>query len=487
MSSGVKYLIAGAAVVALLGGGVFAMKMTDPEKNAEENSETSSSESETLAPVYTGSSDDIVSIEVKNDAGGYTFTRKTKATGEAQAVFTVEGLDGIALDSNLVDGFAVQAKELVPNKIIAEKADDLSNFGLDKPKAEVTVTYDGDSAGKTVILVGNDTPGGDIYVKTKDSDTVYSVPSGFVKSYTYEKEYFISKTVLENPSEKEMPVVNSITIERPDLEKPIVLEYTGENKSGGTSATHVMTSPVKAYLDVSKSSDYTHGLFGLTADTVLSASPTEAELKVAGITEPTCTVTMKCDNGRTYVLKTGIPYAGAEGAESGYTGYFEGTNIIWKFSSAALPWVTVEPKDIMSSLVFGSYIYDLKSMEITAGGKTKKFEFTGNDADTYKVKLNGSDFDTERYKSFFQAVIKAPAEEICTSDEGIGELKASFKLTYNNGEPDETIEFYATDGNKMIIKKDGVTSFKCLASFAERSLLPNISALEGDTPFVTNW
>ncbi|MBP1592589.1 MAG: DUF4340 domain-containing protein, partial [Oscillospiraceae bacterium] len=300
MSSGVKYLIAGVAVVALLGGGVFAMKMTDPAKNSEEDSETSSSESETLAPVYTGSSDDIVSIEVKNDAGGYTFVRKTKATGEAQAVFTVEGLDGIKLDSNLVDGFAVQAKELVPEKIIAEKADDLSNFGLDKPKAEVTVTYDGDSAGKAVILVGNNTPGGDIYVKTKDADTVYSVSSGFVKSYTYEKEYFISKTVLENPSDKEMPVVNSITIERPNLEKPIVLEYTGENKSGGTSATHVMTSPVKAYLDVSKSADYTHGLFGLTADTVLSASPTEEELKVAGIAEPTCTVTMKCDDGKTY-------------------------------------------------------------------------------------------------------------------------------------------------------------------------------------------
>jgi hypothetical protein len=126
-------------------------------------------------------------------------------------------------------------------------------------------------------------------------------------------------------------------------------------------------------------------------------------------------------------------------------------------------------------------------MEVTAGGKTEKFEFTGSDADTYKVMLNGKDFDLERYKSFYQAVIKAPAEEICTSDEGIGELKASFKLTYNNGNPDETIEFYAAEGNRVIIKKDGVTCFKSLASFVERSLLPNIAAVEGDADFITIW
>ncbi|MBP1591436.1 MAG: hypothetical protein ILP22_05315, partial [Oscillospiraceae bacterium] len=97
-------------------------------------------------------------------------------------------------------------------------------------------------------------------------------------------------------------------------------------------------------------------------------------------------------------------------SEAGYTGYYEGSDVLWKFSESSVPWVTMQPGDITSSLVFGSYIYDLKSMEITAGGKTEKFEFTGNDADTYKVMLNGKDFDTERYKSFYQAVINAPAE-----------------------------------------------------------------------------
>ena len=141
----------------------------------------------------------------------------------------------------------------------------------------------------------------------------------------------------------------------------------------------------------------------------------------------------------------------------------------------------------MSSLVFGSYIYDLKSLEVTAGSKTEKFDFEGSDADSYKVKLNGKEFDTERYKSFYQALIKAPAEEICTSDEGTGALIASFSLKYNNGHADEKIEFYEGPDRKVIIKKDGETCFRCRSSFTEKSLLPNISNINGESDFVVNW
>jgi len=483
MSSGVKYLIAGVAAVAVLGGGIAAMKLTEPD-NAPEEDTAAVTETET-AQIYSGNSDNIVSVEVTNASGGYTLKRVSKASGEESSKFEIEDLRGIKTDDNLLNDFAPNASSLDQIMLVDENASDLAKFGLDKPRAEAKITFDGEDAGTVTLLVGNDSPAGDAYVKLKDSPAVYTASSYFIKSYTYEKEYFVSRVILERPDE--YPVIEKIEIERADLEKPIVLEYSGENESGGTSATHVMTSPVKAYLDVSHSVDYTHGLYGLNAESVLSLSPTEEELKVSGIENPVCTVTMTVEGGKKYVLKTGIAYSGSEEMQSGHTGYFEGTDILWKFNDTDIPWVTMKPEDVMSSLVFGSYIYDLKSMEINASGKTSRFEFTGNDAESYKVKLNGSEFDTERYKDFYQAVIKAPAEEICTSDEGIGSLKASFVLKYNNGKPDETIEFYDAGDNMVIIKKDGETSFKCHASFVTKSLLPNISALDGNTDFITNW
>lgn len=485
MSSGVKYLLAGLGAVVLLGGGVAAMKLTEPDNTADE--ETSVTEEETVSDIYSGDVNNLVSVEVSNAAGGYTFKRTAAGTEETQAVFDIDGMAGIARDDSLVSSFGQNASTLSPVMVIDENASDLSKFGLDSPETEVTLTFDGDDAQKVTLLIGNETPAGDLYVKLKDSPAVYTASSSFLKTYTYEKEYFVSKVVLEEPEDDDYPIVQTIKVERTDLEKPIIFEYTGENESGGTSATHVMTSPVKAYLDVSSSVDYTHGLFGLSAAGVLSINPTEDELKVAGITEPACTVTMTLEDGTEYVLKTGIAYTGDDSSEAGYTGYFEGTDILWKFNASDVPWVTMSAGDAMSSLVFGSYIYDLKSLEITAGTVTDKFEFTGTDEESYIVKLNGKAYDLERYKSFYQALIKAPAEEICTSDEGIGNLIASFTLKYNNGNPEEKIEFYETDGNKVIIRKDGVTCFRCHASFVNKSLLPNISALEESTDFVTAW
>ena len=486
MSSGVKYLLAGIGAVVLLGGGIAAMKLTEPDNSATDDT-SSVAEEETLADIYTGDVNNLVSVEVVNSAGGYTMKRTAAGTEETQAVFDLDGLEGIAREDSLVSSFGQNASTLSPVMLIDENASDLAKFGLDNPIAEVTLTFDGADTQKVTLLLGSDSPAGDTYVKLKDSPAVYTASSSFIKTYTYEKEYFVSKTVLAEPDEEDYPVVEKIEIERTDMEKPVVFEYTGENESGGTSATHVMTSPVKAYLDVSSSVSYTHGLFGLNAAGVLSISPSEEELEVAGIKEPLCTVTMTVEGGKKYVLKIGTAYTGSEESQPGHIGYFEGTDILWKFDDTDIPWVSMKPEDAMSSLVFGSYIYDLKSLEVTASGNTDKFEFTGTEAEDYKVKLNGKDFDAERYKLFYQALIKAPAEEICTSDEGIGSLLASFVLKYNNGNADETIEFYEAEDNRVIIRKDGETCFKCHASFVKKSLLPNILAVGGDADFVTNW
>lgn len=487
MSSTVKGLIAGIAALVLLGGGIAVMKLTEPKPETPDTNSSLAEENEAL-DIYRVDYNNIKTIDVKNENGGYSLKRTYRAASEEeQSKFSVDGLDNINLDEMVMSDFGPNAAVLTASKLIEENSSDLSRFGLDSPAAEVTITCDGDDAQTITLLIGNDTPAGDVYASLKGSSTVYSVPSSFVKTYSYEKEYFVSRVVLEKPEEEDYPVVQTIKVERSDLDYDIVFEYSGENESGGTTATHVMTSPVQAYLDVNDSVSYTHGLFGLKASSVLSVSPTEEEFAFSGIAEPLCTVTMTLDNGKEYILKLGKKYGGDETTPSGYIGYFEGTDILWHFNSSDVPWAEMKPEDAMSSLVFGSYIYDLKSMKIESESGNADFEFSGTAADTYSVKLNGKDFDLERYRAFYQAVIKAPAEEICLSDDGIGKRIASFELKYNNGNPDETIEFYEADGNKLIIKKNGVTSFKCRRAFAEKALLPDIANIEGDSDFITNW
>jgi hypothetical protein len=328
-----------------------------------------------------------------------------------------------------------------------------------------------------------------------DEDAVYTVDSTPMYVYTKNKNYFISRICLATPDDDDYPIVESLTVERTDLDYDIVLEYDhrsdDEDYIGGTIATHIMTSPVNAYLNADESESITHGMFGLTGDSIVKLSPTEEDLEVAGITDnPTCKVTMVCDDGNTYTLTIGQSYTstsyGEDDAYTAYFGYFDGIDILFAFSESSLPWLTLKPMDITSQLVFGTYIYDIADMTIETDDTTLKFVGTGTSADDYEVTLNGEDFDLNRYKSFYQALIKAPAEELYL-DEVEGDPVATVTINLQIGGDPDVVEFYRIDDRKTVIVHNGVPSFACRTSFLEKSLLPNIANVNGDDDFVTNW
>ncbi len=509
MSRTVKGIIAGVAVLVLLGGSLLALKLTEPKPDTS----SSVSDEDTGITLYTEDYNNISSIAVTNENGGYTIVRTKKAEPKSEAkttaaaestetdgsaaasenssTFTVSELGNVKLDDSLIGTLPTNAASLQATKLIEENVSDLSKYGLEKPKAEVKITFDGDNARELTLLVGDDTPAGDVYVCIKGENIVYSVSSSIVKVYTYEKEYFVSLVCIDKPEDKDFPIIDSVVIDRPDLEYDIIMKYNplsgGDNESGGTSASHIMTSPVNAYLNVSDSVKYTHGMFGLKASSVLSLSPSDEELEFAGINKPLCTVTTTLENGKVYNLKIGIKYGADDGSQTGYTGYIEGIDALWLFNAESIPWVSMKPEDVMSSMVFGQYIYDVSSMTVVTDNETLAFVNSGDSEENYSVTLNGEQFDTERYKKFFQALIKAPAEEVCISDEGIGKRLAAFIITKNNGTPDETIEFYEATDRKVIIKKDSIVSFKCRSSFLTKALLPNIANIKGTGDFITNW
>lgn len=487
MSGTVKGLIAGIAAIVVLGGGIAALKLTEPKPDTE-NSGLSETVTQDLT-IYSGNSGDVSTIQVKNSNGGYTLKRTSVATDTQPAVYTIEGLENVKLNESLVNNMPANASSLTALKIIEENAEDLSKYGLENTDIEVLVEFDGEEAKKVTLLVGNDTPEGNVYVALKNEKNVYSVSSNFISAYAYEKEYFVSTVCVEEPSEEDYPIVASVTVDRKDLEYDIVFEYDpysdSDDELGGSTATHVMTSPVEAYLNISDSVNYTHGIFGLTASSVLSISPTEDELQVAGVTDPLCTVTTTLEDGNSYVLKIGAEY-GEEG-DTGYIGYLEGTDILWLFDKSSVPWVNMVPEDAMSSMIFGTYIYDISNLTIVTDEGTRSFVCEGDSADNYLVLLDGKEYDRERYSKFYQALISAPAEQIYLDDDSATKRIAAIIIEKNDGSEKESVEFFEADDREVIIRKNGKVSFKTRASYVNKALLPNIKNIDTDAEFVTNW
>lgn len=127
-------------------------------------------------------------------------------------------------------------------------------------------------------------------------NTVYTVANSYVANYSKKLDEFIDTVILEEPPEDSYPKVNSLKIEREDIDFDILLEYDKSSDdgkySGGTSATHVMVEPTDAYLAVERSEDITNGMFGLQAEGVYSVHCKESDIAESGLKEPFCRVIM---------------------------------------------------------------------------------------------------------------------------------------------------------------------------------------------------
>lgn len=487
MNKTIKGIIGGSICLVVLVGGFVALKLTD---KSDDNSEEDSLIAEESHIFYEHDSSEVNRVEVTNEEGGYVLYRTTEATDDTDATYNIEGIEDYTLNNTIVSTIPNNCSSLNALEFIEENSTDLSQYGLDNPTAEVTVYFDDDTS--ETLLIGNNSPVEGVYFKLANDDDVYTVNSNPLYVFTKNKNYFISRICLKTPDDDNYPIVESITVERSDIDYDIVLNYDhradDEDYIGGTSASHIMTSPVYAYLNVENSEDITHGMFGLTADSIVKLSPTEDDLEVAGINDPTCKVTMICDDGNTYTLTLGNSYTSSADESTEYTsylGYFDGIDILFSFSEGAIPWLSLKPMDITSQLVFGTYIYDIGEMTIETNDTTLKFEGTG-DADDYSIKLDGKDFDLNRYKSFYQALIKAPAEELYI-DEVSGEPEVTVTINLQSGGEPDVIEFYRLNDRKCVIVHNGVPSFACRSSFLDKSLLPNIENIDGSEDFVTNW
>lgn len=488
MSKNIKMLIAGIVSVVVLSVGIIALKLTEPESDTE--STAYSSESESLL-LYDKNTNSVKSIDVKNESCSYEIERIKEGDDENSAEYTIKSLGDIPLNETIINSLPSSVASLTAEKVIEENSSDLAKYGLENSDINVKVTFDDDT--EKSILIGDDTPSGDIYICFEGENNVYAVSGDTFSVFRNDTDYYISLVCLAEPeTNDDYPIVNYLQIERPDLEYPIRFEYDEKSAntdySGGTSSTHIMTSPVFAYIDIGEGSTaVTHGMFGLTAESAVSVNPTDDELEFAGLNEPICTVTMDTDDGHNRVLKIGNTMT--VGENEYYMGYFSDIDIIYAFSKDSLPWIDMQPLDIASSLVFGTYFYDIGEMTVTAEGHdTLKFTTEGDDKDNFAVKLNGEEYDVERFKEFYQFIIKTQAEEIYMEEPDENDLICRVDIKRNDEFDDETVEFYRGDDNNVIIKHNGVTSFiNRINHDYINVLLDNIDRVSTDEEFVQIW
>ncbi|MBE6862519.1 MAG: DUF4340 domain-containing protein [Ruminococcus sp.] len=498
MKKAVKGIIGLTAALAVLGGGLAALKLTEPEDTEES---TSSSTSEASGSGITLLEDaEIKSVDVKNADDEYTVTMIEKTEEGAAATYTIKGFESLPLSTSVVGTIPNNASGLASTAIAAEDSSSLAKFGLENPVITADIHY---TSGKDVtLLIGDTAPNGsDVYVKTSDSDMVYTVASSYLANYHKTVYDLVDKVVLEEPAEDVYPIIKSVRIERDDIDYDMLLEYDENSDDdefmGGTTATHVMTQPTYAYLTIERSMDITNGMFGLTAEDIHCLMPAESDIAEAGLTDPFCTVTMSCDDGNTYVLKMSEPYTDEDKNTMHYA-MLEGTDIIYILSAETAKWGVIEPIDVTSRFVMGTYVWyisdmklsgkDIETAEIKVTPKeNEESENSSSKSDGYTVTSNGEVVDSEHFREFYALLIKAAAEEFAL-DTPVPDEEPILAITYTEsyGNTTQTIEFYEYSPLKALIVIDGESKYFCAKSFAE-TMAGNVERIGTGEAYVETW
>lgn len=501
MNKTLKGIIAGTGVLAVLGGAMAYLLLTQPEEPEEESS---SGAVETL--LWHTYSDDINEIDVvKPNGESYSAVRKmeeTKTTDmdgnetvENIANYYLAGYEKLPMNTTGIRLLATRAPEVASVDTAAENVAeaDYAKYGLDQP---IKVTYHVDNDNDVTFYIGDATPVGDTrYLRMEDGNTVYLVNSTLLSPFLDGIKDYLGKTLKEEQADDDETVVESVRIERKDLDYDFYFVYDPyykENINGGAMAVHVMQEPINALLSADRSADATHGLYGLTAQEILTPFPKKEDLKAAGLDDPFVTVTMKTDDGKTTVFYLGDTYQTEDG-DTRYYGMLKGIDCIYGFSPDDIVYEDLKPEDIISRNVVDFYVWDIGKIEYEAGDVKLSFSGIGTEQDDFVLKRGKEEQDSkqlERYRLLYTYLLKTPAEEIVYPKENVkvsGKPLAKVHIERQDGARNLDVEYYDAGEMKAYIVVNGEVRFRCRKTYVD-TLVSNLEIYDdADKEFTMTW
>ncbi len=482
MKKNTKIILGSVIGLAVLGAATLALVLTQPKDDTAD----SGTSSDTSVSITDYETDDISTLTIKNESGEYTINRLGKEK------WGIDSIPEALANSSSYSTAMSSAGGMSAKQVVEENATDLAKYGFDKPTATVKMTFKDNKAEDMTCLIGIKYEGENSwYVKTDKSNTVYLVSNSGVSFAMNDELSYVNKSTLVASYDSENDTVNRVRVERKDLEKDIVLDKLPEETDKEFSSTYVayaMSSHNGILADDELDQKVVYGLYGISASDVFAVSPTDEQKKQAGLDDPDCTVTMVSNEDTVTKLTIGSAvYTVTKNEETGeeiktitgYYGMLSDKDAIYVFSPDDLPWLTVTPENILYKLFLTPYIYYLDGVTIyDSDRKAYDFKITG-DADNSSFSYDGKEVDSAKFKSFYQYLLSAYAEQIYL-DDLTDDNKFIAGITYDHreeGKENDVVEFYSSESDRTcIIVVNGDVRYKVRQVYATR-LLDNLNAL----------
>ena len=433
---------------------------------------SSSVDTDEKATLVSPSIEHVQSMTITNQYGTYTIVPFGDMHGDADTYYTIEGMDINQLDVYSIQNIVKYGCNPVSTSNIGN-VENLSEYGLDKPAATVSVTYEDGEVYD--YYIGNAVNGKNnkYYMCAKDSSNVYVIMIesdmlGTTDNLLNKTIFSISQYEYVNKNDYNAAEngFSRITVMNPNLTQAFVYEKV----SGKTYRLpdYETIKPNDTTLDNIKSS-----LESLNADEVVAASANQEQLEQYGLKEPASYISFVV-NEQSYQLLIG----NKTDDDNMYYVKKADSDIIYKINSDKISVFTDATLfSLTNPTIYATDETDFSSFEIDYKGQTSNIslereedEYKSTENKTYyqyHPVLNGAQMDAQEYESFLSSIQNTALEQ-ATNLTAKGEPVLKITIKHFDTDRIDTISFYETDGNILVVTGDivrgmiGTSSFETL-------------------------
>ena len=395
----------------------------------------------------------ISTIHIENAKGTLDVISNTPE-GEA-TVYTIKGYEDFDLQKGNPDLIANAAASLSFTKVATMDKNKGAEFGFDKPRSTVTVTYEDGS--RAIIIVGSDAPQqAGTYIKFGTADTVYVADTQTVSVFDDGLTDLISLTVNDAADNDENNQASTIKLAGSAFSKEIELvPNTDENYF----ATFRMTSPDERLANESESSIVAGGIRGLLAKSVKMVNPSAKQLAELGMDKPAATLTAEYPD-TTVKLRAGKP-----DKDGDVLLMADGKNVVYVIAADKVPWCMTSFEKLCGEFACNPKMEKLTGMTVKAGGKTYDFALesresvtTDDDGDESKttvttVTYGGKEVPLGDFTAFYDKVSLIKLADCKASAAGSGKEELAVTYTFADGGSDTVV--FTASGDSYLAELNG--------------------------------
>jgi hypothetical protein len=406
------------ALLAVLIGLVAYIYFVDSKKPA-------SGAPETKTKAFTVDADQIEEIHMKPASGDASRVQKTNG---AWQLVEPEKADA---DQGQVSNAASSLATLEINRVVDENPTDLSQYGLNPPKAEVAFRVKGQKDPRQLLIGEKTTTGGDLYAKTPDQKRVFLI-SGYLEN-TFERTPFDlrDKTALKFDQSKA---------------DGVEIVHDGATALAKTGTEWELTKPYKAKADFASAEAVLTSLSSLQMQKIVENEA--KDLAKYGLDKPDATITVNSGSTRASL---------ALGKKDGDSVYARDLSRPFVFTIPAMAATDLE-KDttaLRRKDMFDGRSFNTTRVELKRGGETLSFDKSkGKDGKDVWKNAAGKDVDATKVEDMLTKLSNIRAQLFQDRVDPALKMPTLVATLKQDNNMMETVTF-ARSGNAVLASREG--------------------------------